>query len=444
MSTKLDNRTLFYYALSDMPISMSLFPVLVFIPRFYAADVGISLVTVGLIAFVVRLSDVVTDPLAGYLSDRTRSRFGRRKPWIAAAAPLLMLAVYMLFFPVPDAGPWYMLTWMFVLSIATTMMIIPYYAWGSELTTDFHERSTVTGWRAMAGVVGSGTAVLAPSIAYLFFGIEGTANSLAIVGTIMLIIMPLVVFLTLWRVPEPTSSSTSYVPLREGLRLMWNNGPFLRLVIAFTISFFGLNITTPLYLFFVADVLGAEAEAPLMLSFFYFSNFLSVPLWVYLSRQIGKHRAYVFAFLLIAVAHPCYMFLGEGDFWYMLPITVLTGIAGGGFSAALPNSMKADVIDLDTLECGENRAALFFSSWSFAQKASGWLAASFALVALGWFGFDPSPGAVNGENELFALRLLFSTIPSIFFLAAAAVIWNYPITEERHQEIRRQLEAARG
>ena len=163
-----------------------------------------------------------------------------------------------------------------------------------------------------------------------------------------------------------------------------------------------------------------------------------MPFWVWLAGRIGKHRAYLAAFFLLASAHPFYLLLGEGDFWWMLPITFATGFAGGGFSSTLPNSMKADVIDLDTLRSGENRAALFFSAWSFAQKATSSVGVAFALYGMALFGFVA--GGDNGPDELFGVRFLFSTFPSLFFLTGAAIVWKYPITEERHAEIRAELE----
>ena len=441
--SKLSNRTLFYYSVTDLPIAMSLFPVIVFIPRFYASDVGVPLATVGTILFVVRLFDVITDPLMGYISDHTNTRFGRRRPWIFAATPIMMLSIYMLFMPPDDAGWLHMFVWNLLLSIAITMMLIPYYAWGAELSPDYNERSRVTGARAMAGVLGSLTAQLVPGAALLFFGIGGSSVVLQIVGTTMLIVMPICVTLTLAKTPEPRHYTETRVPVLKGLKLMWSNGPFKQLVLAFMIGSIGLNITTPLYLFFIADVLNAEDQAIYMLTFFYLMSFAAVPFWVWLSGRIGKHRAYLAAFFLLAFAHPFYLLLGEGDFWWMLPVTLATGFAGGGFSATLPNSMKADVIDLDTLNSGENRAALFFSAWSFAQKATASIGGAIALFGLALFGFDATPEATNGPDELFGLRFLFSTFPSLFFLLGAAIVWKYPITEERHAEIRAGIEARR-
>jgi len=438
---RLKKSTLFYYSLTDMPVSMSLFPVAVFVPQFYAGDMGVSLTLLATLTIVVRIFDVVTDPLMGYISDHTRTRFGRRRPWILAATPIMMLSIYMLFMPPESAGAVHFFIWYLLLSIAITMMIIPYYAWGAELSTDYNERSRITGARAMAGVTGSLTAQLVPGAAVLLFGIGGSSVVLQLVGMTMLIVMPLCVTVTLIKTPEPVSDQRSVVPVLQGLKLMWGNGPFKQLVLAFMIGSIGLNITTPLYLFFITYVLNAEDQAIFMLTFFFLTAFAAVPFWVWLSKKIGKHRAYLASFFLLAFAHPFYLLLGEGDFWWMLPITLVTGFAGGGFSQTLPNSMKADVIDLDTLRSGENRAALFFSAWSFATKATSSLGVAFALYGLALFGFDATDGGSNGPDELFGLRFLFSTFPSVFFLAGAAIVWKYPITEARHAEIRAELEA---
>ncbi len=436
----LKKSTLFYYSLADVPIAMSLFPVAVFVPRFYASDMGVSLAVIGTVLLGVRLFDVITDPLMGYISDHTTSRFGRRKPWVLLATPIMMASIYMLFMPPEGAGALHYGIWSMTLSIAITMMLIPYYAWGAELSTDYNERSRVTGGRAMAGITGSLTAQLVPGAALLFLGIGGSSIVLQLVGTTMLVLMPICVALCLWKVPEPAHHQTSVVPALKGLKLMWENRPFKQLVLAFMIGSIGLNITTPLYLFFIADVLNAEDKAIYMLTFFYLTSFISVPFWVWLAGKIGKHKAYLGAFFMLALAHPFYLLLGSGDFWWMLPITVATGFASGGFSSTLPNSMKADVIDLDTLRSGENRAALFFSAWSFAQKATSTIGGSIAMFGLAWIGFDATPGVINNPDDLFGLRFLFSTFPSIFFLIGAAIVWTYPITEERQKEIRTEIE----
>jgi Na+/melibiose symporter-like transporter len=434
----LKKQTLFFYGLADMPVSMALFPVLVFIPQFYTGEIGVPLSLAATIFLAVRITDVFTDPFFGYITDKYPTPWGRRRFWIALATPIMMVSIYQLFLPPEGAGAWHMGIWMFLLSIATTMMIIPYYAWAAELSPDYNERSRITGVRSMMGVVGSLSAQLAPAGALLFFGLGGPSVVLQIVGVTMLVLMPICVFFTVTRVPEPTEYINSGTPLLEGLKLMFTNKPFLRLILAFMVSSTALSITTPLYLFFITYVLHAQEKAIYMLTFFYLANMSAVPFWVWLSSKIGKHKAYVGSFTLIGLAHPFYLLLGEGDFWYMLPITLVTGFAAGGF-AALPNSMKADVIDLDTLRTGENRAALFFSTYSFTAKLSGSLGGSIGLYALAFIAFNTEMPELNTPDQLFGLRFLFAVFPSVFYLAACAIIWNYPITEERHMELRQEL-----
>jgi len=434
----LKKSTLFYYSLADMPVMMSIFPVIVFIPRFYTNDVGISVGLIGTILLLSRVFDVITDPLMGYISDHTRSRWGRRKPYIALSVPLMMISIYQLFLPPEGAGAAHLLIWSMTLSLGTTLMLIPYYAWGAELSPDYNERTRITAARAISGVFGQFLAQAIPAIALLVFAIGGTETVLQLVCYTMLIVMPLCVILTLWGAPNSSISVTATLPVMTGLKLMAKNKPFLQLVSAFTVGSIGLSITTPLYIFFIADVLNAEDKAIYMLAFFYVTNLLSVPIWMKLAARFGKHRAYMGSFVLIGCAHPLYMLLGNGDFWLMLPITIMTGFAAGGFGSMLPNSMKADVIDLDTLHSGENRAALFFSSWSFVQKLVASLGTALAMYGLAFFDFQA--GGNNGPDQIFGVRFLFSTFPSVFYLAAAALMWNYPITESRHAEIRAQLD----
>ncbi len=435
----LKRRTLFFYGLSDLPVNMALFPVLVFVPKFYTSEMAVPIGLAATIMLAVRIVDVFTDPLFGYATDRYPTPWGRRRFWIVLATPIMMVSIYQLFLPPDGAGAWHMGIWMLGLSIATTMLIIPYYAWAAELSPDYNERSRITGVRSMMGVVGSLSAQLAPAGALLFFGIGGSSAVLQIVGITMLVLMPICVFFTVTRVQEPMNYTNASAPILEGLKMMMGNGPFLRLIIAFMVSSTALAITTPLYLFFITYVLHEEARAIYMLTFFYLANMSAVPFWVWLSTKIGKHRAYVGSFALIGLAHPFYIMLGDGDFWYMLPITIVTGFAAGGF-AALPNSMKADVIDLDTLKSGENRAALFFSTYSFTAKMAASLGGSIGLYGLALIGFNTVTPELNTPEQLFGLRFLFAVFPSIFYLTACAVIWRYPITEQRHRAMRRELE----
>ncbi len=133
------------------------------------------------------------------------------------------------------------------------------------------------------------------------------------------------------------------------------------------------------------------------------------------------------------------MFLGQGDFYWMLPITSTTGFAGASFYV-MPNSMKADVIDLDTLNSGEDRAALFFAVWSFVSKIALSIGPFLGLSLLAFTGFDSTPGAINSPNQILGLKIIFSFACPVFFIITNLIAFGYPITEKRQLEIRKQLE----
>ena len=127
----------------------------------------------------------------------------------------------------------------------------------------------------------------------------------------------------------------------------------------------------------------------------------------------------------------------------MLPITAVTGFLGGSFWV-LPNSMKADVIDVDTLQSGEDRAAWYFAVWSFTTKVGQSIGPWLALSILALMEYNAAPGAENTDTALLGLKLLFCLGPAIGFWLAALIAWNHPLTEARHSEIRAELEVLRA
>jgi Na+/melibiose symporter-like transporter len=349
-----------------------------------------------------------------------------------------VVSFYLLFLPPDDAGAGHLFACIMGLYLALTMILIPYYSWAAELSQDYSERSRITGWRSAIGIFGNMAAQGVPIIFLVLFGYGGDKAVMTILGIMMIITLPVGVLLTVTQVPETRDYVDSTTPIFKGLKLMWKNGPFKRLIVTFMIGSTAFNITTPLYSFFVGYVLGAPTMTVVMLAFFYTSNMIGVPFWVRLSNRIGKHRAYAVSFILIGIAHPLYLFHGWGDFWWMIPITIVSGFAGGAF-AALPNSMKADVIDLDTMISGDNRAASFFAAWSFTAKLSAAVGGWIALNVLGIIGFVPQLGADNSYEHMMGLRILFTVPPSVLFFVAAAIVWNYPITKERHARMRASI-----
>ncbi|MFN3233576.1 MAG: MFS transporter [Alphaproteobacteria bacterium] len=441
--TRLSKSTMFFYSLPQMPVMMGFLPFALILPAFYSGELGLDLALYSNILLIVSLFDVFTDALIGRVSDKTRSRFGRRRIWMVIGIPLMIFGTYKLYLPSGPIDGWYFFIWAMVMRFGWTLLTIPYWSWGAELSPDYQERSRITGSRAASGLIGT-LLIWAVLLVGLFgFDMGGTTASVNLIGIVIIIALPITVGLAVWRVPERQDISPTTIPIWEGVKLMWQNGPLKRLILAFLVGYTSFAITFQLYIFYVTSILQAGSAWIWLLSMTTFIGVLAVPVWVTISKRTGKHRAWGAALIISAIVGPLYLLLGPGDVLYAIPILIVLAFASGTFDA-MPNSMKADVIDLDTVMTGEDRAALYFSAWAFTQKLAQTIAGYLTLQGLALAGFVPALGPNNDPDGLLALKLIFAVVPSVFFIAAAAIAWNYPITEKRQQELRAEVESRKA
>ena len=248
-----------------------------------------------------------------------------------------------------------------------------------------------------------------PVLAIWLFDFGGTAETLLLIGWMTLVLLPVTVGLTIFNVPESRNYQPTNIPLLPGLKLMMANGPFKRLVLAFFINQLGSAISTALVVFFIRNVLGEEQSSILMLLVYYGFNLSGIPFWIWFASRVGKHRAWCLGLSAFAFFQLGYLFLGHGDFYYMLPITACTGFLGGSFWV-IPNSMKADVIDVDRLNSGEDRTAWYFAVWSFTTKVALSVGPWLALTLLALVGFEPGTSSQR--------RLTACTVSNYFTYSA--------------------------
>ena len=438
-STRLPRGRLTAYALVELAIGGPLNVMTLFL-GFQYAELGVSLAAVGWIVMIARLLDVAIDPAVGLLSDRTRNRFGRRKTWIVAGTPIFALSVWRLFLPPGDVDATYFAVWLVLFWLGFSMLNIPYYAWGAELSPDYHERTRITTLRSIAGSGGFWLAVLVPSIWQQLFGGGGRPDEvLSLVARYTIWLLPALVILAAIVVPDRSTAGAA-VPFLRGLAVMRRNRPFLRLMAAFTIVGLGPAVQGVMFPFFMKHVVQQESSSASSLVFYLPCVMLGITLWAAVARRIEKHRAWMCGMAVMVCATLAYMLVGKGDIPLMLTILMISGVGSGALNA-LPASMKADVVDLDALESGEDRAGLFFAAWSLAVKLVVALGQFLAFNTLALIGFQ-TQGA-NTPEALLGLRVFYSAGPMLLYLAGLLIIWNYPITSIRHAQLRAQL-AERG
>ena len=440
-ATHPSNAAIARYSLPSFVTSVAALPMALFIPAFYADELGVSLAAVGAAIAASRLLDVVTDPLIGAWSDRLRLPFGRRKTWLVLGTPLFVLALWKVFVPGSDASALSLFGWSALLYLGFTMIDLPHKAWGAEWSSDFDERSRIAGIREAIGTLGQ-VALLA---AVVWLGSEAAAaEQLAPIAAFIALALPACVAVAVLTVPEPPAPES--VPAERivgiaSLRVVARNPAFLRMIgcVLFFVS--GVAIQGTLHRLVLADVMGDESLFAWMVFIENVATLLAVPLWLALSRRIGKHRALIGAALWIAVLSLPLIVLREGD---TMTLMVLIAIRGSSFASILflANSIAADVIDVDTLETGEPRSGLFFAAWGMVIKLSLALGVLLGTALPAWAGYDPSGSGVPLEIQI-RLMAIYGAIPAFLMALGAAFLWGFPITRERHAEIQAELAARR-
>ena len=431
--------TLAAYALPALPLAILTLPLYVLVPSFYARELMLPIAAVGQALLLVRIIDALSDPLVGVFADRFRPSFGRRRLWFALASVPTALAACLVFTPPQGAGLAYLTIWGMVLSVAWTAALVPYTAWGAELSADYAGRARVAGWRETFALVGTLLALFAQVLVPLA-GFTGERAVLAALGIFVLFALPLATALCVAHVPEPVDLSTKRLGFREGLTHMRANAPFLRLLGAFLLNGFANGFPATLFIFYVSEKLVTPEMAGPLLVLYFICGVAGVPLWLWLARRLTKHRAWSWAMLGACAFFAPAPFLGEGDLAIFALVCIGTGFALGA-DLMLPPAIQADVIDVDTAASGEQRSGLYFATWGLATKLALALAVGVAFPLLGWAGFDP--GAGLRSTGLATLGFLYAGLPIVLKLAAIAMMWNFPLDVVAQATLRAKIEAAR-
>jgi Na+/melibiose symporter-like transporter len=438
---KPEDRQSFLYAVPYLTHALAMTPLITFIPSFYAEAHGLSLALVGAILFFTRLTDIITEPLIGILSDRTKTRFGRRKPWIVAGLPFLMLGIWMVFAPPFKVTAAYAIFWIAVTYIAFNVVDTPYKAWGAELSKSYSGRTRVAGWREGFGIASSMSA-----LALIFIlqsqGIGSTADLMFWLGTSFVVLMPLLFAVGLVFVAEPDVEVVTVpaVSFREATAVLFSNKPFMRLLGGLIVLMAGAIIGASLHLIVMEKVFNAKHLFPIILAGENVAGLLSLPFWLWLSKRIGKHRALAIGTLSMALlSFPIPLIDHDRPDLYAACI-IIRGFAGGALGI-LVSAMIADVVDLDTLKTGKARNGLYFALVGTLGKfglAFGALIGT-SIPALAGFAMTGS----NTDAAIFSLMATYAWLPMLIMGLATPFFWFYPLTEAVQKDLRAQIDARR-
>ena len=435
---KLSLSTILVFALSNLPIAAINVVPFVYLPPYLSGHLGLSLGVIGGVWFAVRSVDLFIDPVLGHLMDRTVTRFGRYRVWLAGGVPVFMLATYMLFLARPGIGGVYLFTWLFVLYLGNSVLYLAQWAWCATLATRYEERSRVFGVSAAVGVVAVVAALLIPVFAPQM-GLS-SAQSVQAMGWAIIVITPIGVGLAVWRTPERVNpSAAEHFQLKDYWDIV-TKPEVVRLFLAQVALTLGPGWMSAMYIFYFHDVKGfSQQQATILLLVYILIGIVGAPLTARLSARIGKHRTLMVTTAAFSIALLLIPLFPRGNLFAFMPAMAWCGFMAAGFGLTI-NAMMADVGDEIRLHQGKERISLLYSLLSIAGKLTAAFAIGLSLPLLQYFGYLAKEGAHNTPGAIGALQWLFITGPILFVMMGGVCVWGWRLDAARHAKIRAELD----
>jgi GPH family glycoside/pentoside/hexuronide:cation symporter len=421
------------FSCAYMPFAALQLSVAVQLPPFYASQLGLGLLA-GAAFGIVRLIDIPVDPAIGLLIDRTRTGFGRYRPWMVAGVPILMLALYMLYQAPVGASETYLVIWLLVVYLGMSILLVAGNAWASSLATSYKERSRIFGAMLAMGTLGAIAALLIP------LG-HNVTEGMRAVGWFLLGMSPLAVVIALVRTPERAVDKTPGPPfqLSDYAKLL-SRGNVLRILAADFCVTMGPGWMAALYVFYWRDSRQVSfAASSLLLVLYILAGLVGGPAAAWLANKLSKHRALIVSTTLYSLFLIIIPLLPKGQALPQIVPMFCLGALATGF-VVMVRAITADVGDELRLEGGRDLIGLLYAVTSATTKAAGALAIFVSFWLLKVQGYNPKPHAVNGPAQIHGLELTFIIGPIAFVMLGGAAFLGYKLSAEKHAVIREKLD----
>lgn len=434
---KLSKGSLIAYGGLALPISIAELPIILYLPAFYAKEVGLSIGLVGLVFLFARLWDGLSDPIIGSLSDRTNSRFGQRKPWVVVGSPLLMVTAWFLCNPPEEVGLLYLFLWAILFYTSQTLVKIPYWSWGAELSSHYEERSRITGFRESSSMLGNLIAAAAPVL--LLPKDAPVRDVLLLISMLLIILIPLTAMPLGLMIRDHNPLARPRFNLTKNIKALSNNGPLKRFLAAIACIYISLGVINSVAIFLV-DI-GFDLPGSFFSLFLieYITAIVVAPLLVKLASKLGKHIVLTLSFALLLLVNIIGFMLPSGNYVLMVPWICTMGVV---FSCVyiFPPSILADIVDHDTASSGEERAGMYMAALNLTFKLGLALGVGIAYGFLDIAGFDAA-AATHTAQDVILIRVAFFGVGSLLLIPAIPLLWKFPITKKVQRELRRTIEA---
>jgi GPH family glycoside/pentoside/hexuronide:cation symporter len=391
---------------------------------------------------VGRVWDFVNDPIIGHISDRTRTRWGRRRPFLLFGSVPFAAAFVMLWWRPPidsqiGLAVYYACAYL-LFDTSATFAYMPYFALTPELTADYDERTALTSYRMFFSIFGS---LLAFTIPLMIIGgfRPQNADRVLTMGLVFAVISMIPLLLTFAGTREREHNMELSRPnLLTSLRAAYRNRPFVFGAVIFLFTWVCISILETTLLFFLKYIVNREAQSDLLMGSIFVSAIIALPFWEFVSRKWDKRRAYIFGVAFWAVVQVVLITLNPSTSMSLLfGLCVLAGI-GVGAAHVLPWSIIPDAIEWDEYETGQRHEGMFYSLVTLTQKVASAVAVPLVLLLLEVTGYVPNAG-IQPASTMLGIRIVIGPIPAVLLCSGIIFAIRYPLSRERHTEIREAI-----
>jgi GPH family glycoside/pentoside/hexuronide:cation symporter len=434
--------TILAFAAGGLSISGLGIAIPISLQPYFAQTLGVGLVPIALAFFWVRILDLGVDLGLAVVMDRTRTPIGRYRAWTLLGAPVLMAGVYQLFMAPKGIGVSYLIVWLLVYALGSSIVTLSRSAWSANLVTRYDQRSRFYGYLGLALVIGILIVLGTPIVSDSLGKGRHLPNSVQLMGWSVLALTPIGAILTAVVVREPITIDAA--ALHFALRESWavaTKPEVLRLFFSQFALTLGPGWMANLYLFFFMAKLGfTEGPAYGLLIAYVLAGVAGAPLIGYLGGRFGKHRTLILSTLCYSAGLCSVVVLPRESWWLTLPVMIWCGLTGNGFDL-MTSAMMADVGDQVRLEQGKERMALLFAVIGLAQKLAAAGAVIISYPLLDAIGYKPALLGHNTPAALNGLQIVFILGPIFWVVLGGLCFLGWKLDARRHAEIRGELEA---
>jgi GPH family glycoside/pentoside/hexuronide:cation symporter len=435
------------YGSGDLGFSLTSTIVAAYFAIFLTDVVGVSARVAAAAIFIGRTWDYINDPLFGYISDRTRTRWGRRRPFLLFGPIPFAIVFTLMWWKPPLQGDISLAVYYAIIYVlydaAATLIYMPYFALTPELTSDYDERTSITSVRAFFSITGSLVAFTIPLLIIGSFSPEN-APEVLFMGVLFAIISAIPMYLVFFGTRErPEFMNQKQPGLIESLRACIQNRPFIFSAGIYLFTWLAVDILQTILLFFIKYVVDRENKSDLIMATIFVVGICALPLWTLISRRFNKRMAYIAGMAFLAAVLMVMISLTPATplSW----ILVLCVLAGIGVSAAhvIPWAIIPDAIEYDELKTGNRHEGMFYSLISLSQKVASSFAIPLALLVLDATGYIPNSATQPPSAEL-GIRIVTGPIPAVMISLGILFAIFYPLGREKYTQIAQELEKRRS